>query len=65
MKLTDYRKTKGLSQALLAKKLTDFSGRYICPRTVGHWELGGMPRKFWREQIKLFSGGQVTAADFD
>ena len=65
MKLADFRSTKNLSQALLAQQLSTFAGKYVCPRTVGHWEQGGMPRRFWREQLKLFSGGQVTASDFD
>ena len=65
MKLADFRKTKNLTQALLAQQLTEFAGRYVCPRTIGHWELGGMPRRFWREQIRLFTSGLVTAADFD
>jgi transcriptional regulator with XRE-family HTH domain len=65
MKLIEYRKQLHLSQAQLAEELSRFSGKYICPRTVGHWELGGMPRKFWREQLRLFTGGQVTPTDFD
>jgi hypothetical protein len=65
MKLAEYRNDIRISQAALARKLTDFAGKYVCPRAVGHWELGGMPRKFWREKIRAFTGGRVTAADFE
>ncbi len=65
MKLSEYRKETQISQAGLARKLTDFAGRYVCPRTIGHWELGGMPGKFWREKLRLFTSGKVTVVDFE
>ncbi len=64
MKLKVWRTKHDVSQAELAKRLAAFAGKRLASRTVGHWELGGMPRRFWRDVVREYTGGQVTANDF-
>ena len=64
MTLKEWRSKRRISQAKLAKLLAAYAGRRLAPRTVGHWELGGMPRRFWRDAVLEYTGGQVRASDF-
>lgn len=64
MKLKDWRAEKGISQAKLAQLLCAYAGKKLAPRTIGHWELGGMPRRFWRDAVREYTGGRVRANDF-
>ncbi len=64
MTLKEWRAKNKLSQATIANHLSEFAGRDLAPRTVGYWELGSVPRRFWLEAVREFTGGKVTPNDF-
>lgn len=73
MKLKDWRKKKKLSQQQLAEKLEDFARAQHPDRssdiklrqtTLGYWERGTVPRKFWLSIVSEFTKKQVSADDF-
>lgn len=69
MILKDWRKKERLSQVKLAAALVNHAQEIGEPkklkqRTLGNWELGVMPRKFWLNVIASFTKNEVTANDF-
>jgi hypothetical protein len=70
MLLKDFRKHNRLSQVEMCFELSAFikktlgMEKKLAQRTLAYWELGVMPRRFWRDVIEKYSDGQVTADDF-
>jgi hypothetical protein len=71
MKLKEWRKKRKLSQEALAKELEDFArkkhgaaAKGLGQTTIGYWERGTLPRKWWLAVIAEFTKGQVDASDF-
>ena len=71
MKLKDWRKKKKLSQQALAEALEAYarehyadSAKKLRQTTLGYWERGTLPRKWWLGIISEFTKGQVSAGDF-
>lgn len=71
MTLKEWRKKKKLSQQELAQELESFArvrhpdiDRKLRQTTLGYWERGTLPRKWWLSLIAAYTKNQVTAADF-
>lgn len=71
MKLKDWRKKRKLSQQALAEQLEAYAkekhgnaAKSLRQTTLGYWERGTLPRKWWLAIISEFTKGQVDAADF-
>lgn len=71
MLLRDWRKKRGLSQTECAARLKEHADkiypddkRDLSQTTLGYWERGTMPRKFWLTAIQDFTNQRVTADDF-
>jgi transcriptional regulator with XRE-family HTH domain len=73
MQLKEWRKKRDLSQSDLAEKLEAFARakdpenpkpKRLRQTTVGSWERGTLPRKYWLNAIKEFTKEQVLATDF-
>ena len=70
-KLEEWRKKRKLSQDEMAQALEGFArdkypaaAKKLGQTTLGCWERGTLPRKFWLSIISEFTKGQVTAGDF-
>lgn len=60
MKLIEWRKQAGLSRVELAKRLG------VDDETIRRYEMGErFPRQAIRQEIRIVTGGAVTADDFD
>jgi transcriptional regulator with XRE-family HTH domain len=72
MTLKEWRKKKKFTQQTLAEALEAFardkfptsSAKNLKQTTVGYWERGTLPRKWWLSVIKEFTNGQVSPGDF-
>lgn len=71
MKLKEWRKKSKLSQQALALKLEAYAlehypenAKPLRQTTVGYWERGTLPRKFWLTVVSDFTNRKVTADDF-
>lgn len=71
MKLKEWRKKRKLTQEALAEAIQGYArenhptiAKPLSQRTLGHWESGTVPRKWWLNIIKEFTNGQVSANDF-
>ena len=71
MQLKEWRKEKKMSQVELAAALQDYvrsqkgqPEKKLRQSTVGCWEQGTLPRKWWLQVIKDFTKGKVTPGDF-
>lgn len=71
MKLKEWRKKRNLSQNDLSLALEAFvkakcgeAPKRVKQTTLGYWERGTLPRRFWLGIITEYTKGQVTADDF-
>lgn len=72
MNLKDWRKKRKLSQAALASRIEAYAlqkfpdgWKKLKQTTVGSWERGTMPRKYWLKVIRQYTNGRVTSNDFE
>lgn len=71
MKLKEWREKNKLSQESLAWDLEEFARekhgektKNLHQTTLGYWERGTLPRKFWLGVIFEFTKGKVAPGDF-
>lgn len=70
MQLKEWRKKKRLTQIQLARALEIYVReqkgvrKALTQSTLGYWERGTLPRKWWLSVISDFTKGHVGADDF-
>lgn len=65
MTLAGWRKSEGISQREVARRLSALLGRTVHPPSISQWEAGGfMPGADVAEAIRQMTGDQVTGASF-